>query len=250
MADGSAATIHPSIALVRMIGVSVRYGWQTVLRDISLEIAPGQVMALLGPNAAGKTTLLRTLAGALRPEKGKIVFRNDPKTPQTVGWVDHQTFLYGELTVEENLRFWADLLEVKNPKERVRRLAERFELGLVLDERVETLSFGMAKRVALCRAFLPEPKLLLLDEAFNGLDQVGSDRLLEFLTGCRDSGTAVILTSHQVRSALDVATNLAVLHKGRLILTGELKTFDRDALAENYLACAMATAKSAERKES
>jgi heme ABC exporter ATP-binding subunit CcmA len=230
--------------VVRTTGLSVRYGWRTVLRDISLELESGQVLAILGPNAAGKTTLLRTLAGAIQPEKGEIRFQNGEKTSAVVGWVGHQSFLYDELTVEENLRFWADLLDAAEPKKRIGELAERFELNLLLDEPVETLSHGQIKRVAICRALLHEPKLLLLDEAFNGLDRVGADRLLKLLAECRNSDRAVILTSHQISLALQVATHLAVLHKGRMLIFGKLSDFDTEALAEDYLA--YATSRSAE----
>jgi ABC-type multidrug transport system ATPase subunit len=225
--------------LLRMIDVSVRYGWRTVLRNISLEIVAGEVLALLGPNAAGKTTLLRTLVGSLRPEKGEIVFQKAQKNAGGVGWVDHQSFLFDELTLEENLRFWAAILNVPQSEKRIDELIERFDLGLMRDERLETLSFGLIKRAAICRAILARPSVLLLDEAFNGLDQVGTDQLIQLLGEYRRSSSAVVLTSHQVSLAVDVATDLAVLHHGRLILKERAGACDRKAVEENYLAYAL-----------
>jgi ABC-type transport system involved in cytochrome c biogenesis ATPase subunit/ABC-type transport system involved in cytochrome c biogenesis permease component len=177
--------------LVQIRNIDVRYGWRTVLKSVSLSVRAGEVWLLLGPNAAGKTTLLRTLAGSLKPAKGKIIFKNEGNTAKTIGWVDHQSFLYDELTVQENLQFWANLSAVDSSKKRIDELIERFDLALFRHEKFEVLSFGMKKRVTICRAILARPDLLLLDEAFNGLDQVGTERLTDLLTGDFDEPSGI-----------------------------------------------------------
>jgi heme ABC exporter ATP-binding subunit CcmA len=234
--------------LVQIRNIDVRYGWRTVLKSVSLSVRAGEVWLLLGPNAAGKTTLLRTLAGSLKPAKGKIIFKNEGNTAKTIGWVDHQSFLYDELTVQENLQFWANLSAVDSSKKRIDELIERFDLALFRHEKFEVLSFGMKKRVTICRAILARPDLLLLDEAFNGLDQVGTERLTDLLTDYRQSTSAVILTSHQVSAVLPLATDVAVLHRGRLILSGPVRELDSAALRENYFEYALRHAEKAVEK--
>jgi len=228
--------------LVQMNHIDVRYGWRMVLKDISLSVRGGEVLLLTGPNAAGKTTLLRTLAGSVKPEKGNIYFKDTKSNRKTVGWVDHQSFLYDELTVYENLQFWAKLADVDQSEKHIGELLERFGLTIFGRERVEVLSFGMKKRVMICRAILASPKLLLLDEAFNGLDQAGTKYLIDLIVDYRKSTSAVILTSHQVEMILPIATDIAVLHGGRLILSKPISELDSNALCDNYLAYARSLA--------
>jgi heme exporter protein A len=212
--------------LVTITDVSVSLGRHQVLREINLTLYPGQVLALVGPNAAGKTTLLRCVAGALNPDKGKIEV-----SPSSLGWVGHQSFLYDELTVEENLRFWAGLFSLKNPDRRIRELLHQFDLNLVLHEPVGVLSHGMTKRVSLARALLADPAVLLLDEPFNGLDQSGIAYLMKVFERCRNSSRAILFTSHQIPIVLQACTHVAVLVRGRLTRTGPVGEFNSESLA-------------------
>lgn len=217
--------------------LTVQLGFHRVLKSISFDLTSGGVLVILGPNAAGKTTLLRTLSGAITPEEGEIHLDRD-STSSSVGWVGHQSFLYDDLTVCENLRFWSQLQNVPHAARRVDELIDRFGLRLFADERIDSLSFGSVRRVSICRALLGEPRLLLLDEAFNGLDQAGVDYLLEIIESYKHSTGGVILTSHQVSLGLGVGTDLLVLNNGRSILNGCIDKFDRRALQEDYLAYA------------
>ncbi len=212
--------------LIIVKSVSVRLGWHPVLRDINLTLDPGQILALVGPNAAGKTTLLRCVAGALIPDTGTI---ENTSTPH--GWAGHQSFLHDELTVSENLNFWADLLLLKNSDSRIRELMDLFDLPLVLHEPVGTLSHGMAKRVSLARALLADPVVLLLDEPFNGLDQSGIFHLLKVFESYRGTKRGIIFTSHQLPIVFQACTHTAILKGGRIVRAGPVGDFDPDSLA-------------------
>jgi len=211
--------------LVSINQLSVRLGSHPVLREVSLEVLGGQVLALVGPNAAGKTTLLRCLAGAISPEDGSVEIESD-----SVGWAGHQSFLYDELTVEENLYYWAGMFGVKNPGLRINELLDYFNIALVFHEPVGVLSHGMTRRVSLARALLTDPKVLLLDEPFNGLDQSGIERLRKLFDRYRAEGRAVIFTSHQIPIVLQACSHVAVLVKGRVRQAGPVADFGAEML--------------------
>jgi heme ABC exporter ATP-binding subunit CcmA len=223
--------IDPSSPIVRVENLSVSLGEHRILNDISFDLRGGQVLTILGPNAAGKTTLLRTLAGVIASDSGEIQLCSD----ETVGWVGHQSFLYDELTVRENLLFWARMQNVINPVGRVEELIENYNMSLIADTRIDMLSFGQVRRVSICRAILADPKLLLLDEAFTGLDQAGVDWLACLINYYRELSAAVILVSHHIAMGLNVATDLMVLNQGRTILYDKLDHLDRGLLVQDYL---------------
>ncbi len=216
-----------SNSLVTIKGLSIRLGRHLVLQNINLSLNSGQILALIGPNAAGKTTLLRSVAGALNPTEGTIEVQSC-----SPGWAGHQSFLYDELTVEENLFFWADIFSLTNSENRIREVAKYFDLNLFLHEPVGILSHGMMKRVSLARAMLADPAVLLLDEPFNGLDQSGNGHLLRVFGEYRKSSKGVIFTSHQIPLVFQACTHVAVLVGGQIIRTGPVGDFAPDSLAK------------------
>jgi heme exporter protein A len=204
-------------AAVALEGVGRAYGERVVLRDVTLELAPGETLAVFGANGAGKTTLLRILAGLLRPHAGRAVVlgaalpREGWKVRGRVGLLAHEPLLYRDLTVHENLAFHARLHGV--PLERAAALVELVGLGGRADDPVRTLSRGMAQRAAICRAVLHEPDLLLLDEPLANLDPGGA-RAVAPLIG-RGSGPARVLISHDAEQGLAEADRVLGLRGGR-----------------------------------
>ncbi len=190
--------------------VSRRFGYRAVLRQVSLELHPGQVLLLIGSNGAGKTTLLRVLAGLLRASGGSIT-RNAP-----LGMVAHDPMLYPALTARANLRFFARLHGLRDPAA-IDRLLDRMDLLRRADDRAGTYSRGMVQRLSIARALLHEPRILLLDEPLTGLDQQTANALRDVLRGLRDQGTAMIIVSHQFELVSDVATHIGRMDGGRLL---------------------------------
>jgi heme exporter protein A len=193
-----------------IVGTSLsrRFAYRPVLVDVSLELARGQVLLLVGPNGAGKTTLLRVLAGLLRATGGRV----DRRAP--IGMVAHDAMLYPALTARENLLFFGRLHGVDGT--RVATLLDQVGLAHRAHDRVGTFSRGMLQRIAIARALLADPALLLLDEPLSGLDDAACRALVTLLTGLRDRGTAMIIVSHQLEMLRGVGTHIVRMAGGRL----------------------------------
>jgi heme exporter protein A len=196
-----------------------------VLRGVDLVVEPGEVVALLGANGAGKTTLLRVLALLLRPGGGRLtLFGVDARTAppplrHRIGWVGHESCCYPDLTAAENLTFWAELFGLPDPAARAAEQLAWAGLEHVARRPVRTFSRGMAQRLALARALLHAPDLLLLDEPYSGLDPEAVAALQTRLATLAAAGHAIVLTTHEIERAAPIATRLAILHRGRIAWT-------------------------------
>lgn len=171
--------------MIRAHGLEKRYGRKRVLRGVDLDLEQGGFLVVTGPNGSGKTTLLRLCAGLALPSGGTLAIVPDRAR---VGFLGHEGLLYRDLTALENLDLYGRLYRVPERRERIGMLLGRFGLWDARNERVSTFSRGMAQRLALCRAFLHDPDLLVLDEPFTALDDEGAtllDRELASLAGDR-----------------------------------------------------------------
>jgi heme exporter protein A len=196
-------------------GVRRDYRERPVLREVAIELGPGETLSVLGPNGAGKTTLLRILATLLRPTAGTVSVlgaelpRQSWRVRGRIGYLGHQPLLYRELTVRENLEFNARLHSIEDAGERISELLERTGLSRHGAELVRNLSAGMLQRAAVCRALLHEPELLLLDEPRSHLD-VGATGAIEGLLAPRP-GRSRVLVTHDVAHALAEADRVLAL---------------------------------------
>ena len=209
-------TRSPAIA-VR--GLTREFGDLPALRDVSIEVGAGETLAVLGPNGAGKTTLLRVLATLLRPTSGRVrvlgceLPREAWKARGRIGYLGHEPLLYRDLSCAENLRFQARLHGLPvDPGERIAELLDRVGMSRRSDEFVRNLSAGMVQRVAVCRAVLQEPELLLLDEPRSHLDPEAA-ALVEPLIGPAPGRTRVLVT-HDVEAGLAECDRVLALRGG------------------------------------
>lgn len=224
-------------------GLRRSYGAVRVLHGIDVTVAAGETLVVLGPNGAGKTTLLRILAGLMRPSAGEVrvlgraVAPGEHDARRTIGLLSHQSLLYDDLTLAENLAFTARLYGLGNPNGAA--LAALRDVGLAerADDVPRRLSRGMVQRAAIARALIHDPRLLLLDEPFTGLDSPAADRLRSLLADRLGGGRAMVLVTHQLEEAWDLADRVAVLAGGRWVLeapregtAAELATRYREAV--------------------
>jgi heme ABC exporter ATP-binding subunit CcmA len=213
------------MSAVAIEGVWKFFGDYPALRDISFTVEGGACLALLGRNGAGKTTLLRILAGLSKAARGSItVLGNDARaeaTRQKIGVLGHGIGVYEELSAFENLRLFARLYGIADPNKTAREWLERTGLERVRDGLVREFSRGMRQRLAVARAFLHNPSLLLLDEPFTALDDRAIKVLQDLLKNALREGRTIIMSTHQLREALELATDVALINRGKLAFRGE-----------------------------
>jgi heme exporter protein A len=200
------------------------YGDYPALREIKLVVEPGSCVALLGRNGAGKTTLLRIMAGLSKAGRGRVrIFGKDARDPETrrrVGVLGHGISVYEELSAFENLMLFGRLYSLENPAKTASEWLERAGLTRVRDGLVREFSRGMRQRLAIARAFLHDPQVLLLDEPFTSLDDRAITVLQTVLREALARGRTILLSTHQLREALELATHVALLTRGRLAYQG------------------------------
>jgi heme exporter protein A len=221
---------------IELRGLARQFGERTALRNVSVRVPAGATLAVLGPNGAGKSTLLRILATLLRPHEGEVVVLGEPLPRRAfavrgqLGLLAHEPLLYRDLSGRENLQYHARLHRAR--PERVEEVLAAVGMERRAEEPVRQLSRGMVQRLAVCRAVLHEPKLLLLDEPRANLDPAASE-LVEPLIG-RAAGVTRVLTSHDPQAALAEADIVLGLRNGRPAYVGEPGQLDSGKLAELY----------------
>jgi heme exporter protein A len=204
------------------------YGDYAALRDISLTIEPGSCTALIGRNGAGKTTLLRIIAGLSRAAKGHVaIYGDDVRASNTryrLGVLGHAIGIYDELSAMENLRLFARLYDVADVDSAAMRWLERVGLERVANGLVREFSRGMRQRLAVARAFIHDPQVLLLDEPFTSLDDRAIAVLQTVLRDAVAGGKTVMMSTHQLREALELATHVVLINRGRMAYHGDRTT--------------------------
>ena len=217
-----------------------RFGLKTILRGVDFEVQPGEFVALLGPNGAGKTTFLRILASLSRPSLGEVSvagYKLPGEAAQVrarLGVVSHLPLLYGDLTAEENLRFYARMYGLTNSQLRITEVLEMVGLENRRRDLVRTYSRGMQQRLAIGRAVLHDPEIMLFDEPYTGLDQDASSMLDDVLKTVAAQGRTVVMTSHDLARAEELATRFDILSRGVIAASATQKQLKKSNLLSFY----------------
>ena len=225
--------------LVTISKVAKRFGSERALAGVSMELRGGSMTALLGHNGAGKTTLLGVLSTLVRPSSGNIAYRAAGKdvagdaVRREIGMLAHASLCYAELSAVENLELFAGLYDIADPK--IDALLDRVGLDKRARTRASrTYSRGMVQRLALARALLPKPSLLLLDEPFTGLDRDGALSLGEQLGEIKQQGTIVVVVTHDLEAIAGRADHVAILRRGSLVHEDRSDGYSYEALKDIY----------------
>lgn len=217
-----------------------RFGHKQVLRKLDFSVEQGEFVALLGSNGAGKTTLLRILSSLSKPNYGDIRiagFQLPAQAAQVrkkLGVVSHLPLLYGDLSAEENLKFFGRLYGIQSPKNRIEEILKLVGLRNRKRDLVRTFSRGMQQRLAIGRAVLHDPEVLLLDEPHTGLDQDAANMLDKLLQQIAESGRTIVMTSHDFPRVANLATRFDVLYKGKIHSSKQASELPEYGLLEYY----------------
>jgi heme exporter protein A len=231
-------------AVINIDSVSKTFSTRQVLNNIELDISSAQSICICGVNGAGKSTLLRIIAGLLRPDLGSVklngydVEKEPEKTKPLLGVISHKSMVYSNLTVFENLFFFATLYGVKKRAAHIKELLDDMGLYSYRYELASILSRGLLQRLAIARALVHQPTILLADEPFSGLDTEASNYLMSTLNDFRNNGGTIIMTTHDINIGIKCCSRVAVLDRAKLILDAEIHDVNIDLFTEDYLSYA------------
>ncbi len=219
---------HITKPVLEVRNVTKFFGDLAALKEVSLGLACGESALLYGPNGAGKTTLLRMLVSLARPSSGEVFFdgrnieRDGAGAKAAIGFVSHATFLYGELTVRENLKFFGSLFGLSDLEKKIDAALELFDMRSREDVFARDLSRGLQQRASLARAFLHDPSFVVLDEPFTGLDTQSVKQLEDLLRRLPEQGKALLFSTHDFEQGAAIASRLIALKAGRVRYNGPL----------------------------
>lgn len=208
---------------IEISGLKKNYSYITAIDDLNATFEKGEFITLFGPNGAGKSTLLKILSTLLKPTEGFVTVggfnlgkeRNEIRN--IIGFVSHQNMLYENLTAFENLKFISTFYGIEKAEEICRKLLQNMSLYERREDPVKSFSSGMKQRLAIARTLINNPKILFLDEPYNGLDQEGIGNFSNILSELKNSGHTIFLTTHNIDEGLELSDRLMILNKGKFV---------------------------------
>jgi len=210
---------------VQILNVTRTFGAVTAVDDLSLTVPEGSIYGFIGPNGSGKTTTMRMIVNIFYPDRGEIRIFGDGR-PETssdlIGYLPEERGLYRKMTVQGVLEFYGELRSGRSTKAEVSQWLERLDLAKRASDKVETLSKGMSQKVQFIATVIPEPRLLILDEPFSGLDPVSAESIRSAILDLRRRGVTVILSTHDMALAESLCDSIFMIFRGRKVLDGTL----------------------------
>ncbi len=238
MADAPDLTVENGDAGLRIIGLRKSYRKKPVIRDVTLELNRGEVVALLGPNGCGKTTTFYAIAGLITPEAGQVLIDGRDVTllpmyrraKYGIGYLPQEMSIFRGMSVEDNI---LAILEISTPdrhkrRERLEELLNEFSISHLRRAPALALSGGERRRVEIARLLASNPKYLLLDEPFAGVDPIAVGEIRTLVHDLKDRGIGVLITDHNVRETLDIVDRAYILHDGHVLMSGTTDEVIRD----------------------
>ncbi|MEM6395882.1 MAG: ATP-binding cassette domain-containing protein [Bacteroidota bacterium] len=214
-------------SILRVDNVRKEYGPKVAVDNVSFSMPPDAILGLLGPNGAGKTSLIRMITTITRPDEGKIYFEGEPLSayhPSQIGYLPEERGLYKKMYVGEQLLYLARLkgLDKTTAKQRAKGWLDKFNLGDQWPKKVEELSKGMQQQVQFIATVIHNPRLLILDEPFSGLDPVNTGRMRREIANLREAGTGIIFSTHRMEQVEEICQYIVLINQGRNILEGRV----------------------------
>ena len=231
------------MALLSVERVTKRYGTTVAVDDVAFEAQPGRILGLLGPNGAGKTSTIRMITYITAPDEGQILFEGRPVGPWSqaeMGYLPEERGLYKKLKVGEQLLYLAELkgLSRSTAKDRIRHWLDRFDASDWYDKKTEELSKGMQQKVQFIATILPEPRLVILDEPFSGLDPINASLLKDIVLEMKEDGRTILFASHRMEQVEQLCDDICLMSSGAIVLQGALrdikKRFGKDTILMEF----------------
>lgn len=211
-----------------------------ILRGVDLSIKKGETVAILGPNGAGKSTLLKVMASLIKPTSGTVKMngldlkKDHIKIKKILGYLPHSSLLYDHYSPLENLIFFGNLYGVKDVEKRAVELVKEVGLSFFLNEPVKTFSRGMIQRIAIARAIIHEPDILLLDEPHTGLDQGAISILNNVILKMKEKGTTTLMVTHDFKQAAQICDRVIILKNGKIVDDFTIKEQGLEIVSKKY----------------
>ncbi len=225
---------------IEVEGLGKSFGNHRALTGIDLKVGSGEHVTVFGPNGAGKTTLIKVLSTLMKPSAGTVrldgsdISKAPTEVRRKIGLVAHQTFLYDDLTVYENLKFYGKMYDVINLEEQIQDVVLWVRLEARLHDRVGTLSRGMQQRISIARAVIHNPSIVLLDEPEVGLDPRAIVMVREVLDSLSAGERTVVMTTHNLEQGIEMSDRVVILDKGRIVYQEQKDRIDIATFRETY----------------
>ena len=232
-----------SSCAIEVRGLAKSFGERYALRDIDLRVSRGEHLVIFGPNGAGKTTLVKVMSTLVKPSAGSvwldgIDIRDEPaQIRRKISLVSHQTFLYDDLTIYENLKFYGRMYDVPDLEKQIREVISRVQLEPRLHDRVGTLSRGLQQRASIARAILHNPSILFLDEPEVGLDPHASTMIRDVLGSINAGSRTVVMTTHNLERGLELGDRVIILNTGKVVYQAARHEIDTANFKLTYDRC-------------